>query len=153
MTLWKALQPQAMQYARISVSADTLLMDMVWPPWFTAPLLAWLASLEWPQDYSAEGSHRGITFLELLVHFVVTARVLPPKKVDRHGGTQYVDLCRPQGQLLPCSLKEMLFHFARAIRAVSRDTGILQLRGAVHRTCHVQDRSSGEKGHSGQAQA
>ena len=131
--LWIAQQPPAPVAPSGHSIPDRVLLELTWPPWFTVPLRSWLEGLTWEAHHDGGAHSGGITFLELLINFIVVARVLPPKKQLVDGSVEYWNPGQGRGRLLPISLKEMLFHFVRAVGAISKFSGTQQLRGVVHR--------------------
>ena len=97
-----------------------LLIDLRWPPWFAVSLWKWCATLGWPDGppFSPDG---GITYLELLVNYVVVTGCLPPAKC---GKGSYVDLCSDDGRLRPFKLADVTLTFVGAVRSLAKATGL-----------------------------
>ena len=101
---------------------ETWPTDSSWPQWFLAALWVWQDGLQWPPALNRR-LHRGegITFLELLVNFVVTTTKLPPIAGDSDG------LCDPlsaQGILLPLVQRDLLSAFVSALDFLGRRVGV-----------------------------
>ena len=64
-----------------------VLLACSWPPWFTIPLWSWLRSLEWQVVPPRARARPGITYLELLVDFVVSTGVVPPESREAAAET------------------------------------------------------------------
>ncbi|CAE7237381.1 unnamed protein product [Symbiodinium sp. CCMP2592] len=54
-----------------------------WPPWFTVPLWKWLRALRWQSLPPRSRAPDGVTYLELLVDFVVSTGVVPPESLEQ----------------------------------------------------------------------
>ncbi|CAE7407308.1 unnamed protein product [Symbiodinium sp. CCMP2592] len=54
-----------------------------WPPWFTVPLWKWLRALRWQSLPQRGRAPDGVTYLELLVDFVVSTGVVPPESLEQ----------------------------------------------------------------------
>ena len=79
-----------------------------------------------------QDKHRGISYLELLLNFVATECVLPPKLQGRPGRGIYLDLLQGPGRLCPFALKEVMLTFVAALKTLTRVTGVQLLRSKAH---------------------
>ena len=98
-------------------------VDSRWPHWFLAAIWVWQQSLTWPPP----GAHRlrrgeGITFLELMVNFIVTTATLPPVR-----GEDQTALCNPlwsEGIMLPLVQRDLISNFVSALLFLTKATGV-----------------------------
>ena len=113
---------------------EQVLVQLVWPPWFTTRLWGWASRLGWPLQPTVSRGDRtcGITYLELFVNFVATMCILPPKLCGRAGRGRYVDLLQQEGRLYPFALKEVLLTFVAALKTLTSTTGCTLLHSPAH---------------------
>ena len=108
------------------------LLGLSWPPWFTQPLWNWLHGLGWASVAPRADRLRGITYLELMVNFIVTAGILPPLLRGRSGKGKYVSLLYGDGRLCNFTAQESLLTFVAAVKALTRVAGDYLLPAAPH---------------------
>ena len=122
---WLHLQPEAAA-CPLQVSVNTVHHHWPggWPDWYGTALLQWLEDLRWPRDLAAPSRHAGITYVELLVNFVVTTAVLPPVRLATSAQAEWVSLLEPGGILLPAILRELTVQFVASIGQLGKTLGI-----------------------------
>ena len=129
---WLALAVVGCPVPGLPTPPERDLVQLVWPPWFTLRLWSWAGKLGWAVQSPRRDKHRGISYLELLLNFVATECVLPPKLQGRPGRGIYLDLLQGPGRLCPFALKEVLLTFVAALKTLTRVTGVQLLRSKAH---------------------
>ncbi|CAE6969160.1 ngoBIM [Symbiodinium sp. CCMP2592] len=118
---WIALQPPA---DRCTVTGPALPAPQFvpgdWPPWYVKAVSNWVGALLWPPQLLNSHRHSGITYLELLVNFVVCTGQLPPVRTTESTGPAWVNLCEPAGVLLPVIVRELTVQFVNSINSMSK---------------------------------
>ena len=131
------------------LGADILLV-LQWPPWFTETVWRWAGSLLWPPVGSQTSSVPGVTYLELMVNFIVCEGILPPRLCRRGHHRRWINLCLGQGLLSPVVVTELLLTFVAVIRSLSRRTQQVLLQGKAHNgirsLCPLSSEQGGRKG-------
>ena len=90
-----------------------------WPQWFLTSLWLWRCSLVWPEARIGRLlKGEGITFLELLLNYVVVVNRLPPVASCTDGSL--IDPLSADGILRPLTLRELVANFASATDFLTR---------------------------------
>ena len=93
-----------------------------WPQWFLINLWTWRQTLVWPQQTDRRLQRgEGITFLELLLNFVVVTCRLPP--VSSELDDSMADPLSPDGILRPLTLRELVTNLVSATDYLTRACG------------------------------
>ena len=128
---WYDLQPATGSKPTLPIFTEHHMVELAWPPWYTRAIWDWASTLSWPSEPANHGL-QGVTYLELLVNFVVVSGCLPPKLQGKPGLGTYIDLATGAGRLLPFALKELLVTFLKASRPIKRVIGGSLLPAAAH---------------------
>ena len=131
-TAWLAQNPLGLPVPGLGALPDQVVLGLVWPPWFTTSLWRWASRLGWQQEPQEQSQPGGVTYLELLLNYIVTEKLLPPKLVGRSCRGRYLNLLQDEGRLLPFTSQELLLSFAAALRALAKGTGSVLLHGPPH---------------------
>ena len=129
---WLALNDFGYPVPGLGHPLEQMLMELMWPPWYTVAVWRWASQLGWHPHPGNTGRHRGITYLELLVNFIVVAKLLPPKLLGVSGKGRYVNLLGDEGRLLPFTCQEIILTFASSIKAMTRLSGQQILKAPRH---------------------
>ena len=93
-----------------------------WPQWFLSSLWIWKHSLLWPEAPDRRLQRgEGVTFLELLVNYVVVACRLPPVSSD--FDRSLADPLSAEGILRPLTVRELVANFVSATDFLTRVCG------------------------------
>ena len=122
---WLALQPRGASWCvdlPFSIGQPPRKQPLQWPDWFLLSLLEWGRLLQWPQTDQTHAYHHlsGITFLELMVNYIVCTKRLPPLRSTWQGLACYVDPLQAEGILQPVVVRELLVNFLAAIAALDK---------------------------------
>ena len=143
--------PQAQQWRALQPTLPTCCVDLpfhvgppkrkqipAWPEWFLLSILEWGRELQWPQAANTDGYHHlsGITFLELMVNYVVCTKKLPPVRSTWQGETCYVDPLQAAGILQPIVVRESLVNFLAAVACLDKRLGMRIWPSARHHRLH-----------------
>ena len=97
--------------------------DSNWPQWFLASIWVWHSSLTWPRQTEGRLQRgEGITFLELLINFIVVTATLPPVKGD--GSRAQCNPLWAEGIMVPLNQQDMVSSFVSAIFYLTKTTGV-----------------------------
>ena len=112
---WAALSPTNVVQLAYPQLEKTWLVYAPWPPWFTVTVWRWCSGLRWQPPDAEVHDLAGVTFLELLAHYVVTMHQCPP--LIGPGGKQAdLSIASPQGRLQPFAVKDVVITLSAAIR-------------------------------------
>ena len=131
-TRWLALTQMGYPVPGLGDLPVAGLLDLLWPPWFTASLWDWASQLGWAPHSPTVERHRGATYLELMFNYVATERVLPPKLVGKAGKGHYLDLLQGEGRMVPFSVQELILTFVGALKALTKVGRTPVLKSKAH---------------------
>ena len=93
-----------------------------WPQWFLITLWTWRQTLVWPEPTDRRLPRgEGVTFLELLLNYVVVTCRLPP--VSSELDHSLADPLSPGGILRPLTLRELVTNMVSATDYLTRACG------------------------------
>ena len=119
---WKALgRDHSIRWGVPPFQRDWLLCQE-WPPWFTVPVWEWLRKLRWAN--AAQGTlTTGITYTELLVHFVCSTGQCPPVRTQAVDGPKYMDASTGGMLVHNTPLREWTLALVTCCRCLERVSG------------------------------
>ena len=103
----------------------------LWGADYGASLQAWALQLRWPCLPLVSDEQLGVTFLELLVHYVAWRQELPPVQVFDGKSKKYLPRHAPEPCLQPTSLCGCVGSFHLALRDFKRQFGVELIPGPV----------------------
>ena len=121
---WLLLNDGPFAAGNLQAAPRPVLLACSWPPWFTIPLWSWLRSLEWQVVPPRARAPPGITYLELLVDFVVSTGVVPPESREAAVETTVPTTQWPR----PVTTRAWTHVLVEAVRQLER-LGRLQIWG------------------------
>ena len=101
--------------------------------YFTWSLYGWLHTLQWPEDGMHPDTADGVTWLELLVNFVVVSGTLPPLAVLHDTKPRHVPQSDPLAMATPQSLTTVAQNFSCTSLQLQRLLGRTVLEGNLSR--------------------
>ena len=143
---WLALNDWGYLVVGLPVLPDSVILGMMWPPWYTTEVWEWASQLGWAAEPPRTDKLRGITYLELLVNFVVTRRQLPPKLIGVSGKGRYVDLLQDEGRLLTFTSQELLLSLVAVLKALTRGSRSMVMQAKSHHRIMTLTQFPGEGG-------
>ena len=139
--LWLALQPTVSTWCvdlPFCLGMPLSPAQHTWPEWFLMSLLEWGRLLQWPTADQKPACHHlsGITYLELLVNYVVCTKRLPPLRITWQEKSCYVDPLQAEGILQPVIVRESLVNFLAGIACLDKRLGFKLWPSARHHRLH-----------------
>ena len=117
---WIALNVGPHVSWNISAYQRGWLLACSWRPDFTIPLWFWLRSLTWSVQLPRGRGQGGVTYVELLVHFVIATGQCPPSGLAEPAST----LQEADPLLLePTTLRQLTHSLTEAVRQLERLSG------------------------------
>ena len=113
---WLRLNDGIFQATTLPPAPRAVLLACSWPPWFTVPLWRWLQDLRWQQPSARERAPPGITYLELLLDFVVTTGLVPPESLEQAVRVSEPQLSWPR----PVTTRTFTHVLVEAVRQLER---------------------------------
>ena len=113
---WLRLNDGIFQATTLPPAPRAVLLACSWPPWFTVPLWRWLQDLRWQQPSAHERAPPGITYLELLLDFVVTTGLVPPESLEQAVRVSEPQLSWPR----PVTTRTFTHVLVEAVRQLER---------------------------------
>ena len=119
------------------------LLACSWPPWFTFAIWRWLQERRWSDSVRQGRCHFGVSYLELLVDFVVQTGVCPPDSLQ----ASLRDTTQPLFWTRTFTVRQLTHNLVEAVRQLERLSGqrlfgpkrnkVFSLRMLGHQTaCH-----------------
>ncbi|CAE7035963.1 unnamed protein product [Symbiodinium sp. CCMP2592] len=97
------------------------LLACSWPPDYTLALWSWLRSLQWSVRAPHERATSGVTYVELLVHFVFTTGQCPPSRLVAPNVT---DTTSDPMLVEPTTVRQLTHSLTEAVRQLERLSGL-----------------------------
>ena len=107
-----------------------------WPTWHLQSLMDWCRLLQWPAPSEEWHAISGVTFLELLVNYVVCSGRLPPVPLQEAPQREYVDPLTAEGILCPIILRETVVAFVATVKALDKLCGCQTWPSPRHHRIH-----------------
>ena len=116
---WEQLNEGSFVTWALPPSSREVLLACSWPPWYTLPLWSWLRQLRWRRTEAVHRRVPGITYVELLLDFVVSTGVLPPDSLAASNR----EATAPRQWTRPFTVRMLVHNFVETIGQLERLCG------------------------------